>query len=83
MGANNSIPANYSAVAYAVLALDIVLTTAAVVGRTVSRKLMKARLSTDDTLTYVAYVCYFLSFSLIRAKLSSLLTLGCSCLVYF
>ncbi|KAH7363746.1 hypothetical protein BKA66DRAFT_573437 [Pyrenochaeta sp. MPI-SDFR-AT-0127] len=55
MGANHSIPANYSAVAYTVLALDIILTTAAVVGRTVSRKLMKARLSTDNTLTYIAY----------------------------
>ncbi|CAO2654451.1 Nn.00g111840.m01.CDS01 [Neocucurbitaria sp. VM-36] len=55
MGANNSVPANYSAAAYAVLILEVILTTAAVVGRTVSRKLMKAKLSTDDALTYAAY----------------------------
>ncbi|KAF1848261.1 uncharacterized protein K460DRAFT_414844 [Cucurbitaria berberidis CBS 394.84] len=55
MGSNHSLPANYSAAAYAVLTLNIILTTAAVVGRAVSRKLMTATLSADDTLTYIAY----------------------------
>lgn len=59
MGANHSLPADYSAAAYAVLALDVTMTTAALVARTVSRKLMKATLSTDDTLTYIAYVGTF------------------------
>lgn len=62
MGANNSVPANYSAAAYAVLVLNLVLTTTVVVGRTVSRKLMKAKLSTDDTVTYIAYVRTLSSF---------------------
>jgi hypothetical protein len=56
MGANGSIPAVYDAPAYAILTLDIVLTTGAVVGRIVSRKWMKAELATDDYFTYAAYV---------------------------
>lgn len=56
MRANGSISADYSTAAYSMLTLEVVLTTIAVVGRKVSRKLMKAKLSTDDILTYVAYV---------------------------
>ncbi|KAF2108667.1 hypothetical protein BDV96DRAFT_652606 [Lophiotrema nucula] len=55
MGANNSIPANYDAPAYAILVLDILLTTLAVVGRTVSRRIQKATPASDDWLAYVAY----------------------------
>jgi hypothetical protein len=59
MGANNSVPANYSAAAYTVLTIDIILTTSAVVGRTVSRRVMKATPATDDYLCYFAYVSAF------------------------
>jgi hypothetical protein len=56
MGANSSVPANYDAAAYAILAIEVVLTTAAVLGRVTSRYLMKAAPATDDYLTYLAYV---------------------------
>lgn len=56
MGANSSVPAIYDAPAYAILSLDIVLTTAAVAARIFSRKVMKAGMATDDYLTYTAYV---------------------------
>ncbi|KAF2028742.1 hypothetical protein EK21DRAFT_113597 [Setomelanomma holmii] len=55
MGANNSVPADYSAAAYAILATDILLTTTAVVGRTASQKLMKTIPAIDDYLCYLAY----------------------------
>ncbi|KAF2478139.1 uncharacterized protein BDR25DRAFT_299836 [Lindgomyces ingoldianus] len=55
MGANSSVPADYNAPAYGILVLDIFLTTAALAGRTVSRKMMKARPATDDYLAYIAY----------------------------
>lgn len=52
MGANPV----YNTPAYAILALDVVLTTGALLGRIASRKMMKMTLATDDYLTYVAYV---------------------------
>jgi hypothetical protein len=62
MGANNSSPANYSAPAYVILAIDIVLTTAAVVGRTASRRMMKTTTAADDYLCYLAFVrlCFYM-----------------------
>lgn len=58
MGANNSIPADYSVPAYTILAIDVVLTTAAVIGRTASRRLLKTTPTTDDYLCYFAFVSY-------------------------
>jgi Na+/H+ antiporter NhaB len=67
MGANNSVPANYSTAAYALIGLDIVFTIAAVTGRTASRKLMKATPAIDDYLCYIAFVsilsCFFCSYT--------------------
>jgi hypothetical protein len=61
MGANNSLPAVYDASAYAIMSLNVVLTTVALGGRMLSRRLMKAAYATDDYLAYVAYVsaCLF------------------------
>jgi hypothetical protein len=56
MGANSSVSADYSAAAYAILTIDIVLTTAAVLGRTASQKMMNTTLAFDDYLCYLAYV---------------------------
>lgn len=56
MGANGSVPAVYDAPAFAIIALAIVLTTGSVLGRFVSRRLMKAGLAADDCLCYAAYV---------------------------
>lgn len=56
MGANNFLPAAHDAPAYGILILDVVLTTAALAGRMVSRRLMKASLSIDDSLAYIAYL---------------------------
>jgi hypothetical protein len=58
MGANNSIPAVYDAPAYSIMILDIVLTTAALAARVLSRMVMKAGPATDDYLAYLAYVCF-------------------------
>ncbi|KAF2195522.1 hypothetical protein K469DRAFT_681829 [Zopfia rhizophila CBS 207.26] len=55
MGSANSVPAVYDAPARSILALDIILTTVALVGRMASRKMMKATLAADDYLTYIAY----------------------------
>ncbi|KAF2012234.1 hypothetical protein BU24DRAFT_272779 [Aaosphaeria arxii CBS 175.79] len=55
MGANSSVPAVYNAPAYGILSLDVVLTTSAVIGRLLSRRVMKARPSVDDYLAYLAY----------------------------
>jgi hypothetical protein len=57
MGTNNSVPADYSTAAYALIGLDIFLIISAVAGRTGSRRLMKAKISADDILTYLAFVC--------------------------
>jgi hypothetical protein len=56
MGANNSLPAAYDAPAYAIMTLNVVLTTAAFGGRMLSRRLMKAAYVTDDYFAYMAYV---------------------------
>ena len=56
MGANNSIPAVYDTPAYSIMILDIVLTTAALAARIMSRMIMKAGRATDDYLAYLAYV---------------------------
>lgn len=56
MGANSSLPAVYDAPAYAILSIDILLTTSAVAARIFSRRVMKAGMATDDYLTYTAYV---------------------------
>jgi hypothetical protein len=56
MGANNSVPADYSMPAYTILAIDVVLTTAAVGGRTAPRRMMKTSPATDDYLCYFAFV---------------------------
>jgi hypothetical protein len=56
MGANNSVPADYSVPAYTILAIDVVLTTAAVGGRTAPRRMMKTSPATDDYLCYFAFV---------------------------
>ena len=56
MGANNSVPADYSVPAYTILAIDVVLTTAAVTGRTASHRLLKTLPATDDYLCYFAFV---------------------------
>jgi cytochrome bd-type quinol oxidase subunit 2 len=49
-------PAVYDAPAYSIMILDIVLTTAALAGRILSRMIMKAGPATDDYLAYLAYV---------------------------
>tara|TARA_R110002003_G_scaffold63_14_gene5887 strand:- start:4053 stop:4256 length:204 start_codon:yes stop_codon:yes gene_type:complete len=56
MGANSSVPADYSAAVYVILTIDIVLTTAAVLGRTASQKMMNTAPAFDDYLCYLAYV---------------------------
>jgi hypothetical protein len=56
MGANSSVPANYNAAAYTLLAVDVVLSILAVAGRTASRKLMKTTPAVDDYLCYLAFV---------------------------
>jgi hypothetical protein len=56
MGSANSMPANYSAAADAVLSIEIILTTAAVFGRIISRRMMKASPAIDDYLCYLAFV---------------------------
>jgi hypothetical protein len=56
MGANSSVPANYEAPAFTILALELGLTTAAVMGRITSRRVMKAPLAADDYMAYLAYV---------------------------
>ncbi|OAK94744.1 hypothetical protein IQ06DRAFT_81410 [Phaeosphaeriaceae sp. SRC1lsM3a] len=56
MGANNSVPADYTVPAYTILAIDVVLTTAAVVGRTASRRLLKTSPAVDDYLCYFAFI---------------------------
>jgi hypothetical protein len=65
MGSSSSVPANYSAAAYALLTLDIILSTGAVTGRIASRKLMKATPAIDDYLCYLAFVSLLdISFSM-------------------
>jgi hypothetical protein len=49
--------ANYNAAAYAMLSINIVLTIAAVTGKTLSQRLIKASLAVDD------YLCCFASVS--------------------
>ncbi|KAJ4991580.1 integral membrane protein [Stagonosporopsis vannaccii] len=56
MGAKNSFPADYSVPAYTILAIDVVLTTAAVGGRTAPRRMMKTSPATDDYLCYFAFI---------------------------
>jgi hypothetical protein len=56
MGSANSMPANYSAAAYGVLTIEIILTIAVVCGRIVSRRMMKATTAMDDHLCYLAFV---------------------------
>lgn len=56
MGANNSSLADYDTTTYVLLSLHAFLTTAAVVGRMMSRRLMKAVVSTDDHFAYAAHV---------------------------
>lgn len=56
MGANSSVPAKYDAPAYVILSLELGLTTAAVLGRIASRRVMRAPLAADDYMAYLAYV---------------------------
>lgn len=56
MGVNNSVPADYSVPAYTILAIDVVLTTAAMGGRAAPRRMMKTSPATDDYLCYFAFV---------------------------
>jgi hypothetical protein len=69
MGANSSIPAKYDTPAYAILSLELGLTTIAVGGRIASRRVMNAPLKADDYMAYMAYVGFFFLFGIPWKKL--------------